>query len=107
MQEQSFTTSHQQVHTQPLSEQKPPWKVSAHLLSPSSSAPAFIVEHDVMWYGKHLWTVQGSCPSLLLIPSLFPVWAEWGKKKALLSKLCSIIPKTLLCHCSDPFRPCG
>lgn len=56
MQEQSLTTSHQQVHAQPLSEQKTPWKLSAHLSSSSSSAPGFIVELDVMWYGKDLWT---------------------------------------------------
>lgn len=84
MQEQSLTTSHQQVHAQPLSEQKTPWKLSAHLSSSSSSALGFIVELDVMWYGKDLWTV-GSAVQIFWSSPAYSLHGQSGEKKETLA----------------------
>lgn len=104
MQKQSFTTSHQQSHAEPLSEQHPCRKSSAHLPLPSSSTPVFIAEHDVIWYGTDHGMGQVRSPVQPLSPfqSLAHAahWgSEWEEEKAL--PLCKHNPataRTLVCH---------
>lgn len=62
----------------------------------------FIAEHDVLWHGIFLWSVQVCCPACVISHPLaltyLPGEKKWETEKGfMLCKLCSALAKTPVC----------
>lgn len=95
---QEKTVMHSTITHQPLPTAQPITHSNHQLLGRS---PSLYLGSDVLWCGKSLWPVQGTCPSSALSHFLEHLLAgrAWETEKTLTSgKHCSGTAKTSMCN---------
>ena len=73
--------------------------VNSALPQTSSFLLPFIAHHDVIWYGKYLWSVLAlSPPNFLPTPAYKHFGEGVGETALVLCKHCPAKPKTFMCY---------
>lgn len=94
-------SDHPLTNAQPDPEQHPSLP-TPHFLTPQTTPPIFIVQHDTIWYGTSLWSVWVSCPGRVLSECIVqPRPPHWQgsirnkKKSSAPCKHCSATTKSI------------